>query len=382
MLDIVARNILRRKMRSGLTIFGISLGIFAMIVMGGMSEYTNTLISKSLDLMTNNIQVQPDRTTGGIINESKISQVRRVPGVSDANGVLVNSLDPDESGGFGSGNLVFGVDPDEQMKDAELIAGRYLIPGDDYKVVIGSGIAKKFNLKVGDTLEIKNKRVQHTTSIEYTRNFTVIGIMEHTSTIFDNIVQMPLNIAQKFYKMENIVSFIYAEPATGTDPDDVAKRIELNVERVRTDSPKELKEQFQEQISFFSLITISAAVLAAIIGGLSVMNTMLMSISERTKEFGLMKAIGAERKDILIMVMIEAALMGTIGGIFGIITGAVFTHFLNENFEATQGSALFAITPRLVMIGLLFATSLGIICGIYPAYRATKMSPMEALKFE
>lgn len=382
MLDIIIRNLTQRKIRTGLTIFGIGLGIFAMTVMGGMSEYTNTLISKSIDLMTNNIQVQPDRTTGDIINESKISQVRRVPGVSDANGILVTSLDPDEGGGFGSGNTVFGVDPDKQMKDAGLIAGRYLIPGDSYKVVIGSGIAKKFNLKVGDALEIKNKRVQRTTSIEYIRNFTVVGILEHTSTIFDNIVQMPLNIAQKFYKMENTVSFIYAEPAPGTDPEDVAKRIELNVERVRTDSPKKLKEQFQAQILFFSLITISAAVLAAIIGGLSVMNTMLMSISERTKEFGLMKALGAERKDILIMVMIEAALMGTIGGIFGIITGGIFTHFLNESFETTQGSALFAITPRLIMIGLLFATSLGIICGIYPAYRAVKMSPMEALKFE
>lgn len=382
MLDIVVRNLMRRKMRSGLTIFGIALGIFAMMVMGGMSEYTNTLISKSLDLMTNNIQVRPDRTTGGIINESKISQVRRVPGVSDANGVLVASLDPDEGGGFGPGNLIFGVDPDKQMKDAELIAGRYLIPGDGYKVVIGSGIAKKFNLKVGDAFEIKNKRVQHTTSIEYTRNFTVVGILEHTTTIFDNTVQMPLNIAQKFYKMENSVSFIYAEPDIGTDPEDIAKRIELNVEGIRTDSPKKLKEQFQAQISFFSLVTISAAVLAAIIGGLSIMNTMLMSISERTKEFGIMKAIGAERKDILIMVIIEAALMGIFGGIFGIITGKIFTHFLNESFEATQGSAMFAITIRLMLIGLIFATSLGIICGLYPAYRAAKMTPMEALKFE
>ena len=131
----------------------------------------------------------------------------------------------------------------------------------------------------------------------------------------------------------------------------------------------------------FSLITISAAVLAAIIGGLSVMNTMLMSVSERTKEFGLLKALGAERKNILFMTMGEAALMGVIGGISGIVAGGIITNLLNKSFEA-QGTALFSITPRLVVIGLLFAISLGIICGTYPAYRATKMSPMEALRYE
>ncbi len=111
------------------------------------------------------------------------------------------------------------------------------------------------------------------------------------------------------------------------------------------------------------------------------MNTMLMSVSERTKEFGLLKALGAERKTILFMTMGEAALIGLIGGITGIAAGSVVVHFLNKSFEA-QGSVLFAITPRLVVAGLLFAISLGIICGTYPAYRATKMSPMEALRYE
>jgi putative ABC transport system permease protein len=81
------------------------------------------------------------------------------------------------------------------------------------------------------------------------------------------------------------------------------------------------------------------------------------------------------------MTMGEAALMGVIGGITGIIAGGIITHLLNKLFEA-QGSELFAITPRLVVIGLLFAISLGVICGTYPAYRATKLSPMEALRYE
>ncbi len=384
MFDLIFRSLTQRKMRTGLTIFGIALGIFAVIVMGGMSEHMNLVVDKSLKLLAKDIQIEPDGTLGGIgmLDESKIRQVKRVPGVSDAYGVLVTMLDP-ESGGGGltGGDMIFGILPEKQMKDAKLTSGRYLVPGDGYKAVIGSSIARKFNLKVGDELEMKSKRMQRTSSITNTRNVSVVGILEYTGSFFDGSVQIPLDNAQKFYKMENTVSLIYAEPAPGVDPSELARRIDLSVEKVKSTSPEELRKEMEGNLMIFSLITISAAVLAAIIGGLSVMNTMLMSVSERTKEFGLLKALGAERKTILFMTMGEAALMGVIGGITGIAAGGVLTHFLNRSFEA-QGSALFAITPRLVMIGLLFAISLGIICGTYPAYRATKMSPMEALRYE
>ncbi len=384
MFDLIFRSLTQRKMRTGLTIFGIALGIFAVVVMGGMSEHMNLVVDKSLKLLANNIQIEPDGTYGGVgtLDESKIRQVKRIPGVSDAYGVLFTMLDP-ESGGAGltGGDMVFGVLPEKQMIDAKLTSGRYLVPGDGYKAVIGSSIARKFNLKVGDEIEMKSKRLQRTSSITNTRNVSVVGILEYTGSFFDSSVQIPLDRAQKFYKMENTVSFIYAEPAPGVDTSELARRIDLSVEKVKSTSPEELRKEIEGDLMIFGLITISAAVLAAIIGGLSVMNTMLMSVSERTKEFGLLKALGAERKTILFMTMGEAALIGIIGGITGIAAGGVLTHFLNKSFEA-QGSALFAITPRLVMIGLLFAISLGIICGTYPAYRATKMSPMEALRYE
>jgi len=129
-----------------------------------------------------------------------------------------------------------------------------------------------------------------------------------------------------------------------------------------------------------NLITISAAVLAAIIGGLSVMNTMLMSVSERTREFGLMKAMGAEVRDILLLTMGESALMGILGGIIGIAGGTIFIYFMNE-YLATMGTVLFAVTYRLMAMSLLFATFLGTVSGILPAYRAAKMRPMEAMKY-
>lgn len=384
MFDLIIKNITQRKLRTGLTVFGIALGIFAVIVMGGMSEHFNITFDKSISLTADKIRVLPEAGLfGGGLNESKVREVRRIPGVADAYGMLQAPLDPESLGFFG-GDTVIGIPPEKlesALKDTKLTQGRFLITGDGYRAVVGSSVAREFNLNVGDEIEIKSKRALRTTSITDKRNFTVVGILEYTGSFFDNSVAVPLDRAQKFYKMENTVSLILAVPDPNTDPEDLSKRIALNVEKVTTFSPAELRKQIEQSLIVFSLITISAAVLAAIIGGLSVMNTMLMSVSERTKEFGLMKALGAETKDILLMTMGEAALMGILGGIFGILGGGVLVYYLND-FLASRGTTLFTITPRLLVIAIVFATLLGVLSGTYPAYRAAKMSPMEALRYE
>ncbi len=383
MFDLILKNFSQRKLRTGLTVFGIALGIFAVIVMGGMSEHFNMTFERSISLTADKIRVLPEvGLFGASLNESKASEVKRVPGVSDAYGMLQSPLDP-ESLGFG-GNMVIGVPPeklDSILKDTKLTGGRLLAAGDNYRAVLGSNVAREFNLRAGDEIEIRSKKLERAKAITNIRNFTVVGVMEYTGSFFDGGVIIPLDTAQNFYNRGDTVSFVLAVPERDADTEELARRIELNVEKVKTFSPAELRKQIEQSLIIFSLITVSAAVLAAIIGGLSVMNTMLMSVSERTKEFGLMKALGADTRDILLMTMGEAALMGVLGGIIGIAGGGAVVYYLNE-YLASRGTVLFSITPRLLVISMLFATGLGIISGTYPAYRAAKMSPMEALRYE
>lgn len=384
MFDIILKNITQRKLRTGLTIFGIALGIFAVIVMGGMSEHFNQTFDRSISLTADKIRVFPEiGFGGGNLNESKAREVKRVPGVADAYGLLQAALDPESLGFFG-GDVVIGVEPEKfssLLKDTKITEGRFLAVGDGYRTVLGSSVAREFNLKAGDEIQIKSKRVQRASSITHARNFTVVGVMEYTGSFFDNGVLIPLNIAQKFYDRGDTVSFILAVPDQNVDAEDLSRRIELNVEKIKTFSPEQLRKQIEQSLVVFTLITISAAVLAALIGGLSVMNTMLMSVSERTKEFGLMKALGAETRDILFMTMGESAIMGVLGGILGILGGGAFVYYLND-FLASRGTVLFSVTPRLLVISIVFSTLLGVISGLYPAYRAAKMSPMEALRYE
>jgi len=383
MLDLILRNAVRRKLRTGLTVFGIALGIFAVMVMGGMSEYFRLHVDRTFDLMTDKIQVWPESGfVGGSLDESKIRDIKRVPGVYDAYGLLYMPLDMETLGFFG--DFVMGIKPEKQeltLKNTKLSEGRYLLPGDGYRAVVGNNVAREFKLKVGDELEIKSRKMRRTSSITHIRNFTVVGIMEFTGTDFDNIIEIPLDVAQRFYGMEDTVTYILVVPEPDADAEGLAKRIELNVEKTKPFSPQKLREQVEQSLVVINLITLSAAVLAAIIGGLSVMNTMFMSVLEKTKEFGLMKALGAEVKDILFMTLGEAAVLGMLGGILGIAGGGIFIYSLNE-YLASMGTVLFAITPRLVVIALLFATLLGMISGIFPAYRAAKKTPMEALRYE
>lgn len=380
--DLILRNVTQRKMRTGLTIFGIALGIFAIMVMGGMSEYFDRHANRGLDLMSDKIYIVPESGFfGGGLVDSMVSKVRRIPGVFDAYGLLWMPYDMESLGMFGA--FVVGIAPEKQeltLKDIKLTQGRLLVPGDSYRAVVGSNVARQYGLNVGDELEVKSKKVQRASTITTARNFTVVGIMEFTSSDFDYIIGIPIDIAKKFYEMDDQLTYIWAVPEEGVDSEDLSRRIELGVENIKTISPQELRKQSEQVLMVMNLITISAAVLAAIIGGLSVMNTMLMSVSERTREFGLMKAMGAEVRDILLLTMGESALMGVLGGIIGIAGGSIFIYFMNE-YLAAMGTVLFAVTYRLVAVSFIFATFLGTVSGILPAYRAAKMRPMEAMKY-
>lgn len=380
--DLILRNVTQRKVRTGLTVFGIALGIFAIMVMGGMSEYLDRHANRGLELMSDKIYIVPESGFfGGSLEDSMVSKVRHVPGVYDAYGLLYLPYDMDSLGLFGA--FVVGLAPEKQeltLKNVKLTQGRMLVPGDRYSAVVGSNVARQYNLNVGDELVVKSKRVVKAQTITNARNFTIVGVLEFTSSDFDYVIAVPLDIAKKFYEMDNKLTYIWAIPEQNVDAEDLSRRIELGVDNITTISPMELRKQSEQLLLVMNLITISAAVLAAIIGGLSVMNTMLMSVSERTREFGLMKAMGAEVSDILLLTMGESALMGILGGILGILGGSIFIYFMNE-YLATMGTVLFAVTFRLIVISIVFATFLGTLSGILPAYRAAKMRPMEAMKY-
>jgi putative ABC transport system permease protein len=135
------------------------------------------------------------------------------------------------------------------------------------------------------------------------------------------------------------------------------------------------------QVAIFNAIIFGVALISLLVGGLSVMNTMTMSISERIREIGIRKAIGASKGKIIKQFLIESAIMSMFGGITGLFLGWVFVTVANS-IGNQSGTTLFLLTPRLAIGSIIFAFILGIVSGLIPAWRAARMNPVEALRYE
>jgi len=167
--------------------------------------------------------------------------------------------------------------------------------------------------------------------------------------------------------------------ASTSDLDAVAARINQQVPGVNATRPSDLVSSFKAGGATFTAITTAAAVLALVIGGLSVVNTMIMAVTERFREIGLKKAVGAHTGHVLREYLAEAVLIGFIGGAIGYALGVALTNLLNLAGKSSN-LELFLITPTLTAIALGFAVALGALAGVIPAFRAARLDPVTALR--
>src|SRR5438128_2199509 len=160
----------------------------------------------------------------------------------------------------------------------------------------------------------------------------------------------------------------------------IAKEFNSQVTGVKATKPSDLVNGFKSGGAIFTAITTAAALLALIIGGLSVVNTMFMSVAERVREIGLKKAVGATTRDIMGEFLIEATLIGLIGGVVGYGLGVGVVVLRNTFFAPADGSSLFLITPALTIFAIGLPTALGAVAGVLPAWRAARLDPGIALR--
>jgi len=380
------RNIARRKLRTGLTILGIVIGVFALTVMGALAEKLNVLVAGGEDYFRTRIFVFDAGAASGFqassrpITRDLVDQIERINGVERATPVLQTLLDPDQIGGFDIPELLTGIEPEtwyDPSVDLRVDAGRLLDPNERGVTVIGADLAERYDKRVGDTFEIRG------------RPFEIVGVLERTLTFPDKIAYVPLRDAQEIYvesvpqgleyRTDELATQIEVFPDDLSQADTVAAAIEDSVDGVRTVTPEQVADQIGQASVVFNLIIVGASVIAVIVGGLSVINTMVMTVSERVREIGIKKAVGARTRSILGEFMIEATLLGAIGGLIGLSAGALLVFVLNAQ-TAGSGTTVFLITPMLLLRSFVFATVLGALAGIYPALRAARLDPVQALR--
>jgi putative ABC transport system permease protein len=392
----ILRNFNRRKLRSALTISGILIGILALTTMGAMAEHVNALLDGGVKYYSSSIQVGTASNSSALMSTSTGAQLEAIPGVAGAYPDISLLADTGNSGiSFGPPKEVVTWDPGVDRYSTlamPLAGGREIATGDRGEVVVGSNLARDWNLKLGDTVALP-RRPKDAPASFLNHQFTVVGILQPTLTAPDQFAYVSLADGQMLLgdslpaalkgrvdptTLAQGYSVFAARGSSLATLDSIARQINRDVPGVKANLPSQTVNGFKSGSVIFSAITTGAALLALVIGGLSVINTMLMAVSERVREIGLKKAIGAKTHHILREFMAESVVIGLIGGLVGYGLGVALTMVFNAMLGA--GNELFLVTPSLTGLAIGFAVFLGAAAGVIPAWRASRMDPVAALR--
>lgn len=377
----------RRKLRTLLTIVGISIGILAMVVMGGIAEKLNLLVDGGTKYYKDKVTVSGEGLgfIGSPMTLSKKSELENIEGVAAVFGETYSTLEKDLSTvNFGPPASITSTQDGSEPYESFVLTlskGRKLNPDDTKKAVIGSDLVQKLNAKVGSIIKVRDE------------DFEVVGIYEKTFSTPDTTVSVPFKdgqnimiedqpeIIKQSVKSSEIVYDFVVYPKPGVDPNQLADKIKAEVDGVSTIGPKSFQDQVTSSVKIFSSIIYGIGAISLLVGSLSIINTMTMSISERTKEIGVKKAVGAKSSSIMTEYLTEAGIIGLVGGLIGVSLGVLIANSINSILEKT-GDRIFLMSPRLLIGSLIFSIILGIVAGIYPAFHATRINIVKALREE
>lgn len=398
-IKYAVQNFRKRKLRSGLTILSILIGItaiFALLSFGiGITNYVKQLAEESggnkLFIQARGIGA-PGTDENFFLSKDDVDFASKIKGVDEIVGMYFKvaeiSYNEQKRFYFVSGINTDNIDFIEETFSVKVVKGRRLKEGDFNKAVLG------FNYQFED--KIFKRAVSLGDKIEINGNkYEVIGFYEEIGNPQDdtNVWVTGKSFEALFPDSKDEFGFVMLSSQKGVNPSELAGRIEERLRKFK--NQEEGKENFFVQTfedalaTFTTIINVIKGMLvliasvSLIVAFVNIMNTMYTAILERTKEIGVMKAIGAKNSDIMIIFVVESGLIGLIGGVLGVLLG-YFVSSIGGSIAAANGFALLKPAyPAYLIIGcLLFSMMVGAAAGFFPARRASKLKPVDALRYE
>ena len=398
--SLAARNIGLQEKRSWLTIIGIFIGIAAVVSIISLGQGLQLAIDEQFEqLGTDKIIIQSNANTFGTgagqltnpLTTRDVDVIRSTQGITQVTYMPMRSAQIQFGGEtyfyFAAGADMDNYDLVREFYFMEVEEGRELRTNDRYSVIVGADYARRavFDnpLRVGDRMQIQGQR------------FNIIGIFEAAGNAQDDrTVLMPKNVMKDLYGITDTADFIIARVDLSEDINLVRERLERNLREERglregsedfnLQTPDDFRESFDTIFLIVQIVLLGIAGISLVVGGINIMNAMYTSVLERTKEIGIMKAIGATPKKIQQIFLIESGLLGLIGGGIGIVVGlaaAKTMEIIGQQALNTPYLQAYISAP-LILGSLVFAVSVGMISGYFPARQASKQNPVESLRYE
>lgn len=393
LIKVALTSVWSNKMRSFLTMLGIIIGISSVIILVGMGQGTQKQISDQIEkLGTNLITVTITGNRTPTISSEELTELKTKPGIKEIAPLVSGSVNIKAGTESSTTNMEASTPNYEEIRKLTVAAGRFIAQRDvdnRYNVlVIGPETAENvfgYTNVVGNTMYVNG--------IE----FTVIGVLKAEGTSSagssDDRIIVPISTGERLLKSSNPRTF-YIEAENKEKVDAAMSYLTLFLNKkykissdtsnaastrsyYRVMSQTSLLDTATSTTKSMTSMLVGIAAISLIVGGIGIMNIMLVSVIERTREIGTRKAIGAKRRSILLQFLIEAASVSGLGGIIGVLLGYAGSYFGQRIFGTT-----IVISNGVVIAAFAFSVLVGIVFGIYPANKASKLNPIDALRFE
>jgi putative ABC transport system permease protein len=389
--QIAAKNLLRKRTRSARTLVGIGLSAWVLASLLGFNRGYDSALKKDIDNMGFQVLLTAKgcpyeaatlMLKGGTglryMNETVVADILSQSEVESVTPMLMQAVFDPERGDSGAIDAYLGIDPATypQMKSfLKFKQGGWFKDPDARVAVLGYEAAELEQREVGDKLLIPDKNIE----------LTVVGILERSGTQDDGTIFVPIRMLQKEFGQQGKLTAVGIKVERKADTAALENRL-YELPDVQVVSMAQVKNTIMSLVATAKVMVLSIAVIAILISMLGVINTILMSVLERTQEIGIMKSMGAMPADVFRMIWTETIILCLLGGSLGLAMAfglaKVTDLLIRRLLPYTPTGSLILISPGLMITTFTVVLGIGLVSGVYPAWRAARVRPLESIRSE
>ncbi|WP_026575190.1 ABC transporter permease [Bacillus sp. UNC438CL73TsuS30] len=382
-IKMALRSIKSNKLRSLLTMLGIIIGVSSVIILVSIAQGSAKNVTSSINQLGTNLLTINTFGTDLSLTEDKIDQLTKLNGVKATSPVVSGRVNVKKDRINSQVSLTATNATYSSVRDAKVTQGRFINDLDiEYRqkiAVLGSETASTFfgvDNPIGQYIQVDGT------------SFKVVGVLASKGSSLgqsgDNVIIVPLSTGQRLVKSTSI-NQVYLQGKSQDQMDFVMNEVERKMASLypnKSDSysvtnQQDVMDTLSSVSNTMTMMLGGIASISLLVGGIGIMNIMLVSVSERTKEIGIRKAIGAKRRDVLLQFLIEAVVLSSMGGIIGILAGIGLGKIIASLMNLT-----IAYSTSVIVLSFLFSLLVGVVFGVFPANKASKLSPIQALRYE